>query len=221
MAQRVLITGANRGIGLEMTRQLAARGAQVLAACRRPSEALRRLDVQVIDDVDVTAASAGERLRAAVGDAGLDLLIHNAGLLTRETLDDLDLDRVRRQLEVNALAPLRLTAELRDRLGRGSKVALVTSRMGSIADNTSGGMYGYRMSKAALNMAGRSLAHDLADQGVAVVLLHPGFVRTEMTGGQGFIEASEAATGLIARMDALTLEASGSFWHQSGEALPW
>ena len=159
MAQRVLITGANRGIGLEMTRQLAARGAQVLAACRRPSEALRRLDVQVIDDVDVTAASAGERLRAAVGDAGLDLLIHNAGLLTRETLDDLDLDRVRRQLEVNALAPLRLTAELRDRLGRGSKVALVTSRMGSIADNTSGGMYGYRMSKAALNMAGRSLAH--------------------------------------------------------------
>ncbi len=204
-----------------MTRQLAARGADVLAACRRPSEALRALGVEVIDDVDVTADSAAARLQAAVGERGLDLLIHNAGVLTRETLSDLDLDRVRRQLEVNALAPLRLTAALRGSLGRGSKVALVTSRMGSIADNTSGGMYGYRMSKAALNMAGRSLAHDLADQGVAVVLLHPGFVRTEMTGGQGFIDAPEAATGLIARMDALTLESSGSFWHQSGEALPW
>ena len=100
-------------------------------------------------------------------------------------------------------------------------MAIITSRMGSIADNNSGGRYGYRMSKAAVNMAGRSLATDLAGNGVAVVVLHPGFVRTEMTGFQGLIDSSESAAGLIDRIDQLTLETSGSFWHANGESLPW
>jgi NAD(P)-dependent dehydrogenase (short-subunit alcohol dehydrogenase family) len=100
-------------------------------------------------------------------------------------------------------------------------VAIVTSRMGSIEDNTSGGRYGYRMSKCAVNMAGRSLAHDLKDAGVAVAILHPGFVRTDMTGHQGLVDPPESAAGLIARIDELTLETSGGFWHANGERLPW
>ncbi len=128
---------------------------------------------------------------------------------------------MRRQFEVNSLGPLRVTAALRGNFGEGSKVAIITSRMGSIADNTSGGRYGYRMSKTAVNMAGRSLAQDLREAGVAVVILHPGFVRTDMTGGQGLIDAPESAAGLIARIDELTLETSGSFRHTNGEDLPW
>ena len=103
----------------------------------------------------------------------------------------------------------------------GAKVALITSRMGSIADNSSGGSYGYRMSKAALNAAGRSLAIDLAARGIAVGLLHPGYVRTDMTGGSGNVEASEAAAMLVARIDELDAAKSGSFRHANGEELPW
>ncbi|MGC4094116.1 MAG: SDR family NAD(P)-dependent oxidoreductase [Polyangiaceae bacterium] len=114
-----------------------------------------------------------------------------------------------------------MTAAFAPRLASGAKVALITSRMGSIADNTSGAYYGYRMSKAALNMAGASLAHDLLHQGVAIAIFHPGFVRTEMTGNNGGIDPKEAARGLLERIDELTLETSGSFWHMNGEQLPW
>ncbi len=217
----VCITGANRGIGLELARQYRDRGDQVVAACRASSDALAGLDVEVIEGVDVTDDGGVARLADAIGEHSLDILINNAGLLTKEDLRDLDLDRIRRQFEVNSLGPLRVTAALRGRLGRGSKVAIITSRMGSIDDNTSGGSYGYRMSKAAVNMAGRSLAHDLAAAGIAVVILHPGFVRTEMTGHQGFVDPAESAAGLIARIDELTLETSGSFLHANGERLPW
>jgi NAD(P)-dependent dehydrogenase (short-subunit alcohol dehydrogenase family) len=106
-------------------------------------------------------------------------------------------------------------------LERGAKVALITSRMGSIADNGSGGAYGYRMSKAALNAAGMSLARDLASRGIAVVLLHPGYVKTEMTGGSGNVSAEKSASQLIGRIEALDLAHSGSFWHANGETLPW
>jgi NAD(P)-dependent dehydrogenase (short-subunit alcohol dehydrogenase family) len=116
---------------------------------------------------------------------------------------------------------LRTAAALRSHLASPSKLALITSRMGSIGDNTSGGSYGYRMSKAALNAAGRSLAHDLRGQGVAVVLLHPGYVRTDMTGGSGQVGPSEAARMLIERIDHLTIDQTGSFWHANGEVLPW
>jgi len=149
------------------------------------------------------------------------VLINNAGVLSDESLDDLDLDRIRRQFEVNSLGPLRVTAALRRNLRSGAKVAIITSRMGSIDDNTSGGRYGYRMSKAAVNMAGRSLAHDLRPDGIAVAILHPGFVRTGMTGHTGLIDPPESAAGIIARIDELTAETSGSFWHANGELLPW
>jgi NAD(P)-dependent dehydrogenase (short-subunit alcohol dehydrogenase family) len=217
----VCITGANRGIGTELARQYSNRGDHVVAACRASSDRLRQLGVEVVDGVDVTDDGEVARLVEALDGRTVDVLVNNAGVLTDESLDDLDFDRMRRQFEVNSLGPLRVTAALRGNLGRGSKVAIITSRMGSIDDNTSGGRYGYRMSKAAVNMAGRSLAHDLKDAGVAVVILHPGFVRTDMTGHQGLVDAPESATGLIARIDGLSLETSGSFLHANGEPLPW
>jgi NAD(P)-dependent dehydrogenase (short-subunit alcohol dehydrogenase family) len=217
----VCITGANRGIGLELARQYRDRGDQVIAACRKSSDALAELGIELAEGVDVADGSGIAALVEAIGDRKLDILINNAGVLSKESLEDLDIDRIRHQFEINSLGPLRVTAALRPKLGRGSKVAIVTSRMGSIEDNTSGGSYGYRMSKAAVNMAGRSLAHDLAPDGIAVVILHPGFVRTDMTGQQGFIDAPESAAGLIARIDELSLDSSGSFLHTNGDPLPW
>ena len=217
----VVITGANRGIGLELARQFKQRGDDVVAACRESSKELAKLDVEVIEGVDVTEDGSVGELAKALGDRTVDVLVNCAGILSDESLSDLDFDRMRRQFEVNSLGPLRVTAALRGNLGKGSKVAIITSRMGSIADNTSGGRYGYRMSKTAVNMAGRSLAQDLREAGVAVVILHPGFVRTEMTGGQGLIDPPESAAGLIARIDELSIETSGSFRHTNGEELPW
>jgi len=217
-----IVTGANRGIGLALTTLLRRRGHSVLASCRNTSPALARLGVEVVDGVDVTKDEGIARLLNAVGDRKVDLLVNNAGILIwEERTAALDIDAVRLQIEVNALAPLRITLGLRHALRRGSKVALITSRMGSIEDNTSGGSYGYRMSKAALNMAGKSLSVDLREAGVPVAILHPGMVKTEMIGGHGQIEPEEAAQGLLARIDALTLETTGGFWHQNGERLPW
>lgn len=216
-----LITGGNRGIGLELCALLESRGVDVIAACREASPELSELDVRVEEGVDVTSDEAVNGLAQRLEGIPIDLLINNAGILTEETLHDLDFDRIRRQLEVNSLGPLRVTHALLPNLRRGSKVAIITSRMGSIGDNTSGSRYGYRMSKAAVNMASVSLAHDLRPQGIAVAVLHPGFVRTEMTGGTGYVDPDEAAAGLLARIDELTLERSGGFWHANGERLPW
>ncbi|MFT3924862.1 MAG: SDR family oxidoreductase [Myxococcales bacterium] len=221
MTQTVLITGANRGIGLALARRLKDRGDHVIAAVRSSSPALDGLGVRVESGVDVTDSRGLSDLARRLGETQLGWLLCNAGVLTFESLEQLDEANIRRQFEINALGPLRCVAALRARLGKGSKVGLVTSRMGSIADNSSGGMYGYRMSKAALNMAGVSLAHDLKPQGVAVAILHPGHVQTDMTRNTGNVSPDEAAKGLIARMDALTLPDSGGFWHQNGERLPW
>ena len=150
------------------------------------------------------------------------MLINNAGILQPEVLGkDGWEDSVRRQFEINALGPLRVTLALSSLLGRGSKVGIVSSRVGSLADNSSGGNYGYRMSKAAVNMAGVNLAHELRSRDIAVFLLHPGYVRTGMTGGGGSKDASSAGGELIALMDRLTLADTGTFWHADGHPLPW
>lgn len=216
-----LVTGASRGIGLELCRQLVARGQSVIATCRRPTPELTRLDLRVESDVDVSSPTSVAALAQRLADVKLGLLINNAGILHRESLEHMDFDSMRMQFEVNTLGPLRVTHALLEHLANGAKVALITSRMGSIADNTSGSRYGYRMSKAALNMAGVSLAHDLVPFGIAVAILHPGYVRTGMTDFSGYVDADESATGLLARLDDLTMETSGGFWHANGERLPW
>ncbi|MDQ2643797.1 MAG: SDR family oxidoreductase [Myxococcota bacterium] len=217
-----LVTGANRGIGLALVEALRKRGSEVLAACRTPSPALAASGAEVIDGIDVTDEEGVAKLSQAVGDRKLDLLINNAGILVwGDQLTNIDFDGVLKQFQVNALGPLRVTAALRTRLAKGAKVALITSRMGSIDDNGSGGAYGYRMSKAALNMAGKSLAVDLKPAEVAVAILHPGMVKTDMVGDHGQIEPAEAAKGLLARIDELTLEKTGGFWHANGQSLPW
>ena len=144
-----------------------------------------------------------------------------AGQHREDGLDDRAYDEIRAQLEVNAIAPLRVVAALHRSLRRSGKIALITSRMGSIGDNGSGGHYGYRMSKAALNAAGMSLARDLASSGIAVAILHPGFVRTDMTGKSGNVDPADAAKQLVDRLDALTPETTGTFWHANGQVLPW
>jgi NAD(P)-dependent dehydrogenase (short-subunit alcohol dehydrogenase family) len=217
----ILITGAARGIGFELTRQLAARGDRVIAACRRSNAELDALDgVRTITDIDVTDPEARSRLAAQLDKHALDVVILNAGILSNESLADLDLDRIRGQFEVNAIAPLALTQTLQSNLRPGSKVILITSRMGSIDDNSSGGMYGYRMSKAALNIAGKSLSIDLHPLGIAVGIFHPGMVATEMTGRHG-IPPEDSARNLIERIDQLTLDTSGQFLHAEGSSLPW
>jgi NAD(P)-dependent dehydrogenase (short-subunit alcohol dehydrogenase family) len=217
-----LVTGSNRGIGLEYCRQLQTRGEQVIAVCRQPSPELEALGVRLETGVDITAWDSVTNLVERLDGVPIDGLIHNAGILESTSLDRLDLASMRRQFEVNALAPLRLTQALLGQLQAGSKLILMTSRMGSIDDNSSGGSYGYRMSKVALNMAGRSLAIDLRPRGIAVAILHPGLVRTRMVNfnAQG-ISPEQAVRGLLQRIDALTLETSGTFWHANGDVLPW
>lgn len=205
-----------------MVKALRARGDQVLAACRSKSAELAATFAEVVDGVDVSKAEGAERLAKAVGKRKVDLLINNAGILVWG--DDLPAPKwadITRQFEVNAVGALRSTHALLENFASGTKIAFITSRMGSIGDNGSGGHYGYRMSKAAMNIAAVSVARDLAPRGVAVAVLHPGMVSTEMIGGRGQISPDDAARGLLARIDALTLETSGSFWHQNGEILPW
>ena len=215
-----LITGSNRGIGLELCRQLHGRGDQVIAVCRQPSPELEALGVRIESGIELSSEAAITGLCGRLDGIQLAGAILNAGILEADGLEDLRADAIRRQFEVNALAPLLLARALVPNLGAGSKLALITSRMGSIDDNGSGGYYGYRMSKVALNMAGRSLAIDLKPRGIAVAILHPGMVATRMVGFSG-IPPEQAARGLLQRIDALSPERSGSFWHANGEPLAW
>jgi len=221
MPSTVLITGANRGVGLALARHYHAAGWRVIGVCRDASPELAEVVEALIEGIDVTRPDDVARLVRELAGCRLDLLINNAGLLRDEVLGSIDVDSLREQMEVNAYAPLRVTEALLDNLGEGSKVANVSSRMGSIADNDSGGRYGYRASKAALNAFGKSLAVDLAPRGIAVIQLHPGYVKTRMVNFGGLITPEEAAAGIAARIEALTLASSGTFWHSSGEPLPW
>lgn len=217
-----LVTGTNRGIGLEYCRQLQMRGDDVIAVCRSASDELKALNVQIETDVDITSDASVAALVKKLGNRSIDVLINNAGIIERVTLDNLDFESIRKQFEVNAIGPLRFTQALLSHLKTGSKVVMMTSRMGSIDDNTSGGSYGYRMSKVALSMAGKSLSHDLKSRQIAVAILHPGLVKTRMTGfTDSGITPEESVKGLLARIDELTLENTGTFWHSNGEILPW
>jgi NAD(P)-dependent dehydrogenase (short-subunit alcohol dehydrogenase family) len=217
----VVITGANRGIGLELARHYASEGSQVIGVCRESSDELVDLAAEVIDDIDVTTDAGIEKLKSSLAGKQISLLINNAGLMQNEVLGEIDFDSIRTQMEINAYAPLRVAEALIPQIAEGGKIANVTSRMGSIADNDSGGKYGYRASKAALNAFGKSLAVDLKPNGIAVAQLHPGYVQTRMVNFGGLISPEEAAKGLAERIANLNMENSGSFWHSNGEELPW
>jgi NAD(P)-dependent dehydrogenase (short-subunit alcohol dehydrogenase family) len=219
--QTFVVTGANRGIGLELCRQIAARGDRPVAVCRRSSPELEELRIPVEVGIDVGSDDAVRELGRRLTGKRIDVLVHNAGIMERQGGEGFVADSILNQFVVNALGPLKVTAALLRNIPKGGKIAIVTSRMGSIGDNTSGGAYGYRMSKAAVNMAGRSLAIDLRKYGVAVALIHPGFVRTRLTGMKGDVDPAQAGAGILQRIDALSLETSGAFWHANGQLLPW
>ena len=207
---------------MEFCRQLKRRGDEVVSTCRSSSSELDDLDVRVESGVDVTSGESVLQLRNKLDGIKLDCLIQNAGIAEFNSLSGLDPESVIRQFEVNALSPLCFSQAMLGNMGKGSKIALITSRMGSIEDNTSGGSYGYRMSKVALCMAGKSLSIDLNPKEISVAILHPGLVSTRMTGfTSNGITPEESVKGLLERIDLLTIENSGTFWHSNGEVLPW
>ncbi len=215
-----LITGANRGIGLEFCRQLKNSGNEVIAICREKSPELADLEVRIEDNIDIGNDGAIASLKERLKDTAIDVLINNAGIHSRNTLESLDFDDLLHQFNINSLGALRVIKALLPNLKAGSKIAIITSRMASIDDNTSGSSYGYRMSKVALSMAGKSLAIDLKPKQIPVAILHPGLVQTRMTNFRG-ISTTEAVTGLLARIAELNLENTGTFWHSNGQVLPW
>ena len=211
----IVVNGANRGIGLEFCRQASQKCHRVTALCRSSSQELKKLDVEVLEGVEVTAPPSLRSVKE------IDWLILNAGIWADESLDNFDFETLQKQFEVNSLGPFRMFLALRHGLGRGSKIGIISSLMGSISKNSSGGRYGYRASKAALNCMGVSLAHDLKSEGIAVALFHPGYVATDMTNFKGTISAKTSVDGLFPLMENLRLENSGTFWNYQGEVLPW
>ena len=224
----VLITGAGRGLGLEFARQYAADGWTVLAGVRdlAAAQALMAVDGDVatvsLDIADpASVAILAERLRGIP----IDLLINNAGIygVRRTPLGDLDYTDWLETMMVNLFGTVRVTESFLDHVKEGElkKIVVLTSKMGSIADNRSGGSYFYRSSKAALNAAIRSIALDLTADGISVALLHPGWVRTDMTAPGGLIDPPESIAGMRRIIDRLSLETTGNFWNYDGSPIPW
>lgn len=221
----IVITGANRGLGLEFARQFSSAGHEVVGTARNPVAAadLRNLNVEV-QGLDVTREDSCQRFAESLGDRPVDILINNAGVMgARGDLGDLDLAALLETIDVNALGPIRVTRALLPALRSAptKKICQITSKMGSIADNSSGGSYAYRMSKAALNMMNKSLSHELAGEGFVCTVFHPGWVQTDMGGASAPISAEQSVEGLIARINEMTSRHNGAFYDYLGEEIPW
>jgi len=223
----VLITGANRGIGLAFARGYASDGWRVHACCRAPERAgdLKEVAGEIeIHRCDVTDKTQVASLARALRDEPIDLLINNAGVIgDRGGLGEIDYEEWLEVLKVNTLAPLRVVEQFLPHLEAGAqkKVVAITSRLGSITENTSGGRYLYRTSKAALNMAMKSLAVDVADKGLVVAVMHPGWVRTDMGGPGGEIGPEESASAMRRVIEGLTPDDSGKFYNYDGRRFGW
>ena len=217
-----LITGSNRGIGLELCNQIHNRGDEVIATCRRASPELINLGVRIEENIDISSEEAITNLAKKLSGINLDCIINNAGIYEFNSLEDFQKKSILRQFDINAMSPIFMTQSLKHLLKRSSKVAFITSRMGSIGDNSSGSSYGYRMSKVALSMGAKSLSIDLLKEEIYVAILHPGLVSTRMTGfTRNGINTEESANGILKRIDSLNKNNSGTFWHTNGQVLPW
>lgn len=221
----VLVTGSDRGIGAALVEAYHARGDRVIAACLGDGQSLVKAGIEVAARIDVTVMSTLESLRRRLDGTRIDILISNAGAFHADSFERLDFDAMHRLYDINALGPLRVAAALTPLMGQGGKLGILTSRVGSIADNASGGMYAYRMSKTAANQLGVNLYHELKPRGIAVMLLHPGQVATEMTRELAalgdFITPAESAAGLVRQLDALNAATPPEFRHTNGMLLPW
>lgn len=223
-----LITGANRGLGLEFARQYAAEGWKVIASCRRPAEAeaLNALEGEIeVHPLDVADFARIEELAKKLGDVPIDLLINNAGIYGPRVVPYASVDYAAwaEVLRVDTMAPLKISAVFSENVAKSKlkRIVAITSNLGSIGENTSGGSYIYRSAKAALNAVMKSLAIDLSQKRIAVAVLHPGWVATDMGGPGAKIEAFESVAGMREVIDGLSLENSGLFFNYDGTALSW
>ncbi|MDC0535979.1 SDR family oxidoreductase, partial [Francisellaceae bacterium] len=219
----VVVTGANRGIGLGFAKYYAKNGFKVFALCRKASDELKNLNlnlnlnlnVNVIENFDLSS-SVGD-IRQLLGDiAQIDILINNAAQWGDEKLGQINYQNILDNINLNALGSLKVTETFLDRLQVGSKIIFMTSRMGSISDNGSGGRYAYRMSKAALNSAAKSVSIDLKAKGIPVGIIHPGWVQTEMGGPRALMSVDKAVRDINTILENLNIENTGTFWHSSG-----
>jgi NAD(P)-dependent dehydrogenase (short-subunit alcohol dehydrogenase family) len=225
----IIVTGADRGLGVALCETWARRGDTVIAACLKDAPALLdQMGVEVVTEVDVTTKEGVGRLAKHVGLRTIDVLMNNAGVVIDRPLGSFDYKALQKEFDVNALGPLRVVEALLPNLASGSKIGIVTTRVASLSENGAGGLYGYRMSKAAANMAGINLAHELKPKGISVICLHPGSVRTQMAASLmsnavmgSLVTPEESARGLIQRLEELTLETTGTFRHANGQSLPW
>ncbi len=221
----VLITGANRGIGLELSRQYAAAGWRVIGTARKPeaAEELNALEADVLQ-LDVTDPASVERLSRYLGSRPVDLLINNAGILPMmPSLAEIDMNDFERVMDVNTLGPVRVTRAVLPslRAGQLKTIVNITSQLGSIANNTSGGFYGYRESKAALNMFTKSLAANLGPEGFTCIVMHPGWVRTDMGGPSAPTTVQQSVQGIRRVIGGLSRTDNGTFWSFEGKQMPW
>lgn len=224
----VLITGANRGLGLEFCKQYAAEGWQVLACCRNPDTALALADDPQVRlfSLDVSDLTQIDHLAAQLHGTAIDVLINNAGVYddkSNQGFGHLDYEAWTRTLKINTQAPVKMAEAFLPHLQQGNSklIASVSSQMGSIADNSSGGSILYRTSKAALNAAMKSLSIDLRAQNIGVLILHPGWVKTDMGGPSALIEATQSVSGMREVIARFSIDQSGSFMKYDGALLPW
>jgi len=224
----LFITGANRGLGLEYARQYAADGWRVLATCREPAKAaaLAALDGDVhIHTLDVSDHGQIQALAKTLRKEKIDLLLNNAGIYgpRPSKLGGIDYDAWQEVMWVNVMSPLKVCECFRSHVAAGTlkKIAIMSSKMGSMGDNDSGASYVYRSSKAALNAAMKSLSVDLSPRDISVVILHPGWVSTDMGGPSGLIAAPESVTGLRQVIDGLSMATTGRFYNYDGSEIPW
>ncbi len=222
----ILITGANRGIGLELVRQYASDGDTVLACCRNPQEAsnLKAIDGIKVFQLDVTDGASAKALKAALGDTPVDVLINNAGInLEPQSFEEMDFDKWEETFRVNSIGPFRMVQALIDNVkaGKDKKIVTISSKMGSVGNVYYGGSIAYSSSKSAVNMVTKILANRFRDDGIIAVPLHPEWVRTDMGGPSARISTEESASGLRKVIAGLTLAESGRFFQYDGEELPW